>query len=82
MIFQFNRRYRLLRRYRGRTDLALSFYNGGSRVGRWPNARVIPATRAYVAKVQRLERRYRQQLTRGRLSFRVPPFVSYTDSQT
>ena len=35
---------RLLKRYHGRTDLALSFYNGGSRVGNLPNARVIPAT--------------------------------------
>lgn len=41
---------RLYRRY-GRWDLALSHYNGGSRVGTPPNARVIPATRGYVDKV-------------------------------
>ncbi len=63
---------RLLQRYRGRSDLALSFYNGGSRVGRLPNARVIPATRGYVDKVHRLERRYRRQLARGRLSNLLP----------
>ena len=41
----------LLKRYRGREDLALSHYNGGSRVGAWPNSRVIPYTRGYVDKV-------------------------------
>ena len=55
---------RLIRRYRGRVDLALSYYNGGSAVGRLPNARVIPATYGYVTRVQRLERRYRRQLAR------------------
>lgn len=41
----------LLKRYRGREDLALSHYNGGSRVGAWPHSRVIPYTRGYVDKV-------------------------------
>ena len=41
----------LLHRYRGREDLALSHYNGGSKVGKWPNSRVIPYTRNYVTKV-------------------------------
>ncbi|MDA8654075.1 lytic transglycosylase domain-containing protein [Alphaproteobacteria bacterium] len=41
----------LLNRYRGRVDLALSHYNGGSAVGKWPNSRVIPYTQAYVNKV-------------------------------
>ncbi len=49
---------RLLVRYRSRVDLALSYYNGGSRVGDLPNARVIPATRGYVTKVMRLQRSY------------------------
>ncbi len=53
---------RLIKRYRGRVDLALSYYNGGSAVGTLPNARVIPATYKYVARVQRLERKYRMQL--------------------
>ncbi len=55
---------RLIRRYRGRVDWALSYYNGGSAVGRLPNARVIPATYRYVARVQRLEKHYRRQLAR------------------
>jgi soluble lytic murein transglycosylase-like protein len=61
---------RLIVRYGGRRDLALSYYNGGSRVGDGPSARVIPATRAYVDKVLRLERRYRAQLQSGRLADR------------
>jgi soluble lytic murein transglycosylase-like protein len=55
---------RLIRRYRGRVDLALSHYNGGSAVGRFPNARVIPATRRYVQRVQYLRTRYRAWLLR------------------
>jgi hypothetical protein len=47
----------LIARYGERWDLALSHYNGGSRVGSGEGARVIPATRAYVDKVLRLERR-------------------------
>ena len=58
---------RLIRRYDGRVDLALSHYNGGSAVGKPPYARVIPATARYVAKVQRLRRHYRNQLLRGRV---------------
>lgn len=53
---------RLLDRYQGRVDLALSYYNGGSRVGVLPHARVIPATRNYVAKVKRFRKHYRRQL--------------------
>lgn len=58
---------RLIHRYDGRVDLALSYYNGGSRVGTLPNARVIPATAGYVAKVRRLRRHYQRQLSRGRV---------------
>ncbi|MGB0630762.1 MAG: lytic transglycosylase domain-containing protein [Alphaproteobacteria bacterium] len=58
---------RLIKRYDGRTDLALSYYNGGSAVGRPGRARVIPATRSYVRKVQQLRRQYRQQLRRGQV---------------
>lgn len=56
---------RLIRQYRGRTDLALSYYNGGSRVGQLPHARVLPATRRYVDRVHQLEAMYRQRLVRG-----------------
>ncbi len=58
---------RLLQRYRGRVDLALSYYNGGSAVGVLPHARVIPATARYVAKVRRLQAHYRYRLSRGRV---------------
>jgi soluble lytic murein transglycosylase-like protein len=58
---------RLLRKYRGRQDLALSYYNGGSAVGKWPNARVIPSTSRYVAKVRRLQSWYRRKLRQGRV---------------
>ena len=58
---------RLIDRYQGRVDLALSYYNGGSRVGDLPNARVIPATRKYVRKVLRLRRTYRAKMYAGEL---------------
>ena len=58
---------RLIRRYDGRVDLALSHYNGGSAVGTLPYARVIPATARYVAKVRRLRRHYRARLLRGQV---------------
>jgi len=50
----------LIARYHGRIDLALSHYNGGSKVGKWPNARIIPATRPYVKKVLAAAQRHRQ----------------------
>jgi soluble lytic murein transglycosylase-like protein len=50
---------RLIRRYRGRVDLALSYYNGGSAVGEWPKARIIPVTAPYVRKVLELRHQYR-----------------------
>ena len=52
---------RLLIRYKGRVDLALSYYNGGSAVGTLPNARVIPATRSYVRKVQKFRAAYNRR---------------------
>lgn len=58
---------RLIRRYGGRTEFALSYYNGGSRVGPPRRARIIPATRAYVRRVKQLERHYRWNISRGRL---------------
>jgi soluble lytic murein transglycosylase-like protein len=58
---------RLQHRY-GRTDLALSHYNGGSVAGRPPNARPLPATRTYVAKVQRLQQMYRRRILDGDLA--------------
>ena len=58
---------RLQRRY-GRTDLALSHYNGGSVVGRPPHAHVLPATRSYVARVQHLQQMYRRRILNGDLA--------------
>ncbi|MDF1794311.1 MAG: lytic transglycosylase domain-containing protein [Thalassobaculaceae bacterium] len=57
----------LIERYDGRWDLALSHYNGGSRVGSGRDARVIPATRPYVDKVLTLERRHARDVAVGRL---------------
>jgi hypothetical protein len=59
---------RLIERYDGHWDLALSHYNGGSRVGKMPGARVIPATQAYVDKVLRLYRRYERDATVAELT--------------
>ena len=56
---------RLLARYRGRTDLALSYYNGGSAVGVWPDAKVMPATSGYVERVERLRLDYQRRLIAG-----------------
>ncbi|NQV98383.1 MAG: lytic transglycosylase domain-containing protein [Rhodospirillales bacterium] len=56
---------RLLVRYKGRVDLALSYYNGGSAVGDLPHARVIPATRNYVRKVQKFRASYSRTIGFG-----------------
>ncbi|MBT3532361.1 MAG: lytic transglycosylase domain-containing protein [Rhodospirillaceae bacterium] len=56
---------RLLGRYRGRVDLALSYYNGGSAVGDLPRARIIPATYAYVRKVVKLRLNYSRRISMG-----------------
>ncbi|MBB42779.1 MAG: hypothetical protein CMM44_03335 [Rhodospirillaceae bacterium] len=58
---------KLLIRYRGRVDLALSFYNGGSAVDRKGIGRpqVIPYTQKYVMKVTRLRFTYQKQLGLG-----------------
>ena len=53
---------RLIDRYEGRIDLALSHYNGGSRVTAGPQPKIIPATRGYVIKVLAAARVYRTQL--------------------
>ena len=52
---------RLIERYDGRWDLALSHYNGGSVRGNMPNADVLPATRKYVEAVLRWQKRYAEQ---------------------
>ena len=56
---------RLIKRYRGRVDLALSYYNGGAAVGNWPRARIIPATYPYLRKVQQYSLDYQQRISMG-----------------
>ncbi len=59
---------RLIDRYNGRWDLALSHYNGGSVAGSLPNASVLPVTKRYVEAVLRWERRYAEQAAVWRLA--------------
>ena len=47
----------LITKYNGRIDIALSHYNGGSAVGKWPNLKIIPATYNYVIKVLKISER-------------------------
>ena len=42
---------KLIKTYKGDIGIALSHYNGGSAVGKWPNVKIIPATYPYVVKV-------------------------------
>ncbi len=49
----------LIIKYNGRIDIALSHYNGGSAVGKWPNVRIIPATYNYVVKVLKISNKYK-----------------------
>jgi len=51
----------LIERYDGNWEFALSFYNGGSKVGAPGQARVLPWTRKYVNNVLRWEKRYAAQ---------------------
>ena len=41
----------LIKKYKGNISIALSHYNGGSAVGKWPNLKIIPATYPYIVKV-------------------------------
>jgi hypothetical protein len=52
---------RLIERYDGNWEFALSYYNGGSKVGKPGQARVLPWTRKYVDNVLRWEQRYAAQ---------------------
>ena len=47
----------------GRIDIALSHYNGGSAVGKWPNVKIIPATYKYVVKVLKISEKYNKNQT-------------------
>jgi hypothetical protein len=52
---------RLIKRYDGRWDLALSHYNGGRVMGSGAHAAPLPATRGYVSSVLRWQQRYAAQ---------------------
>jgi hypothetical protein len=51
----------LIDRYEGRVDLALSHYNGGSRVTAGPQPKIIPVTRGYVIKVLAMAQAYQAE---------------------
>jgi len=63
---------RLIERYGGRWDLALSHYNGGSVAGSGPGARPLAATRDYVNAVLAWERRYRERDAEWRTASAAP----------
>jgi soluble lytic murein transglycosylase-like protein len=74
----------LLDRYEGQEKFALSWYNGGSRVGPLHRARVIPATAPYVEKVLRKKRKYTQQIAERGLADFLPQmqFAQLDHSET
>ena len=49
---------RLIDRYQGRVDLALSHYNGGGVLGKLPKARVLPETKSYIVSVLSIQQQY------------------------
>jgi hypothetical protein len=51
----------LIVKYKGNIDIALSHYNGGSAVGRWPNVKIIPVTYPYVVKVLEHSLKYKEE---------------------
>ncbi len=53
---------RLIKKYKGDVGIALSHYNGGSAVGRWPNVKIIPATYSYVIKVLQNSQNFKQKI--------------------
>ena len=72
----------LITRYHGRIDLALSHYNGGSKVGAWPNSRIIPATKPYVRKVLIAAKKSRKLIPNMNVKLRnAPRYVVSTNNQ-
>ncbi len=68
---------RLIEKYDGRVDLALSWYNGGSAVGDGARARIIPATRPYVNRVRKRQTNY---CSRSWLALREGPEAGEGDA--
>ena len=54
----------LIEQYHGEIHYARSHYNGGSKVGSFPNSRIIPATRPYVQKVHVAAKRHQKSLAK------------------
>ena len=52
----------LIKKYEGRIDLALSHYNGGSKVNQNGKLKIIPVTRPYIKKVLNKARKYKSQV--------------------
>ena len=63
----------LIKKYKGRVDLALSHYNGGSRVMSNGTARIIPQTRSYVEKVLRKSRKYQSSMNKNFTPEKIEP---------
>ena len=61
----------LIETYGGNTHYALSHYNGGSKVGQWPNSQIIPYTKNYVEKVLAKTKYYQRRLSQERLLAKV-----------
>ena len=72
---------RLIERYNGRWDLALSAYNGGSAVDTPSGPRVMPATRDYVQQVLNWQRNYAEQATVWQFD-RAQPQDGWTAART
>ena len=69
----------LIKKYRGNVGVALSHYNGGSAVGRWPNIKIIPATYSYVIKVLQNSQKIKQTIPS--LSFKKKTIVEKVNYQ-
>ncbi len=52
----------LIIKYKGNIGIALSHYNGGSAVGKWPNVKIIPATFPYVLKVLKTSKKIKSKI--------------------
>jgi hypothetical protein len=73
---------KLIDRYGGRWDLALSHYNGGTLVGTGVKARPHGYTRRYVKSVLRWQRRYADQAKVWRLAKAATPKDAWMPAQT
>lgn len=63
----------LIKKYNGRIDLALSHYNGGSRVIKDGKARLLPYTRDYVTRILARSKHYKVALeSNPQLTIRQP----------